>query len=79
MITPPEKQDQDLHMTRWALAADLPVLGICYGLQEIAHAMGGKVAPAEHREYVEGRGEEGGTTRCVCCVLCDVCCVMCGV
>ena len=37
----------------WDMAAakGLPVLGICYGLQEIAHAMGGTVAPAEHREY----------------------------
>jgi GMP synthase (glutamine-hydrolysing) len=29
----------------------LPVLGICYGLQAIAHSLGGKVEPAEDREY----------------------------
>ncbi len=29
----------------------IPVLGICYGLQVIAHLLGGKVAPASHREY----------------------------
>jgi len=29
----------------------LPVLGICYGLQFMAHALGGKVRPAKHREY----------------------------
>ena len=29
----------------------LPVLGICYGLQAIAHVLGGKVEPAKEREY----------------------------
>ncbi|ORZ30066.1 GMP synthase [Catenaria anguillulae PL171] len=29
----------------------VPVLGICYGLQEIAWTMGGTVAPCPHREY----------------------------
>ena len=33
------------------LAMDLPVLGICYGMQWIAHALGGKVERAERREY----------------------------
>jgi len=29
----------------------LPVLGICYGMQAIAHQLGGKVAPGEKHEY----------------------------
>jgi GMP synthase (glutamine-hydrolysing) len=29
----------------------VPVLGICYGLQLMAHELGGKVANAAHREY----------------------------
>jgi GMP synthase (glutamine-hydrolysing) len=29
----------------------LPVLGICYGLQWITHTMGGKVEPANRKEY----------------------------
>jgi GMP synthase (glutamine-hydrolysing) len=29
----------------------LPVLGICYGLQFMAHTLGGKVKGAKHREY----------------------------
>lgn len=29
----------------------VPVLGICYGMQWLAHALGGKVAPAARREY----------------------------
>ena len=28
-----------------------PVLGICYGMQALTHALGGKVAPSPHREY----------------------------
>ena len=33
------------------LSLGVPVLGICYGLQFIAHKLGGKVSPAEKREY----------------------------
>ncbi len=33
------------------LASNLPVLGICYGMQLLAYNMGGQVAPATHREY----------------------------
>src|SRR5271154_2245048 len=29
----------------------VPVLGICYGMQWLAHTLGGKVARAERREY----------------------------
>jgi GMP synthase (glutamine-hydrolysing) len=29
----------------------LPVLGICYGMQTIAHYLGGSVIPADHHEY----------------------------
>ncbi|MEZ4559876.1 MAG: glutamine-hydrolyzing GMP synthase [Caldilineaceae bacterium] len=31
--------------------AGVPVLGICYGLQLLAHRLGGKVAPSTEREY----------------------------
>ncbi|HEX6349556.1 MAG TPA: glutamine-hydrolyzing GMP synthase [Candidatus Dormibacteraeota bacterium] len=34
-----------------ALRAGIPVLGICYGMQLIAHHLGGEVAPATRREY----------------------------
>jgi len=33
------------------LEIGIPVLGICYGLQFIAHHLGGKVQPAPRREY----------------------------
>jgi GMP synthase (glutamine-hydrolysing) len=32
-------------------SADCPVLGICYGLQLIAHGLGGEVTPSNSREY----------------------------
>ncbi len=33
------------------LRSGVPVLGICYGMQLIAHHLGGEVAPASRREY----------------------------
>ena len=37
----------------WALIQDrnLPVLGICYGMQEISHTFGGVVSPSTEREF----------------------------
>ncbi len=35
----------------YVLASGLPVLGICYGMQLLTHALGGRVAPSESREY----------------------------
>lgn len=40
---------------RQILSLGIPVLGICYGMQLIAHLMGGKVKRAHSREY--GRAE----------------------
>jgi GMP synthase (glutamine-hydrolysing) len=31
--------------------AGVPVLGICYGMQAMARILGGRVVPAQHREY----------------------------
>ncbi len=33
------------------LELDIPILGICYGLQLISHLLGGEVTHADHREY----------------------------
>jgi GMP synthase (glutamine-hydrolysing) len=33
---------------------DIPMLGICYGLQLLAHYLGGKVEPGQKREYGKG-------------------------
>ena len=35
----------------YVLASGLPVLGICYGMQALTYALGGKVASSSEREY----------------------------
>ncbi len=35
----------------YVLESGLPVLGICYGMQALTHALGGRVASANEREY----------------------------
>ena len=42
-------------LPEWVVESGLPVLGICYGMQALAHSLGGKVAPADHREYGPAR------------------------
>ena len=37
------------------LKAGVPVLGICYGMQLLSHALGGRVQPASRREYGPAR------------------------
>jgi GMP synthase (glutamine-hydrolysing) len=39
------------HISEDIFRLGVPVLGICYGLQLMAHLVGGKVAPSERREY----------------------------
>ncbi len=41
----------------YILKSGLPVLGICYGMQALTHAMGGRVALASQREYGPARVE----------------------
>jgi GMP synthase (glutamine-hydrolysing) len=35
----------------YVLESGLPILGICYGMQLLTHALGGKVSPSAEREY----------------------------
>ena len=35
----------------WVYGRDIPVLGICYGMQVLAHQLGGRVVPGLKREY----------------------------
>jgi GMP synthase (glutamine-hydrolysing) len=39
------------HLPDWVGDGDRPILGICYGMQLLAHTRGGAVAPSQHREY----------------------------
>ncbi|MCB0076829.1 MAG: glutamine-hydrolyzing GMP synthase [Anaerolineales bacterium] len=49
---PASVYDQDAPtLDPWLLESGLPVLGICYGMQLLAHDLGGAVAAASHREY----------------------------
>ncbi len=49
---PSSVYDQDaLLVPTWVYEHSLPVLGICYGMQALAHQLGGKVAPGLKREY----------------------------
>jgi GMP synthase (glutamine-hydrolysing) len=38
-------------MPAWLHTADLPVLGVCYGMQLQSYALGGQVAPPAEREF----------------------------
>jgi GMP synthase (glutamine-hydrolysing) len=41
----------------------IPVLGICYGMQLMAHELGGRVAPAQQREYGPAMIHSSGDSR----------------
>ncbi|MBW2964928.1 glutamine-hydrolyzing GMP synthase [Candidatus Woesearchaeota archaeon] len=47
--------DSSPRYERELLESGVPVLGICYGQQSIAHLLGGKVEPAKNREYGKTR------------------------
>ena len=38
-------------LPEYVLASGVPVLGICYGMQALTHALGGRVSPAADREF----------------------------
>jgi len=58
---PSSVYDQDAPVADPQLfALGLPVLGICYGLQYMVHALGGKVRPASKREYGHAQVEVDG-------------------
>jgi GMP synthase (glutamine-hydrolysing) len=42
------------HPDRAIFTLDIPILGICYGMQLMAHQLGGKVQFSERREYGSG-------------------------
>ena len=48
-----EEDSPHVHPSVWKLIKEnkIPVLGICYGMQEIAHVFGGSVSPSNEREF----------------------------
>jgi len=46
-VSSPDSPGIDPSIFEWGL----PILGICYGMQLMAHVLGGKVAPSLDREY----------------------------
>ena len=55
---PSSVYDKDApHADKKVFSLGLPVLGICYGLQFMVYALGGKVRPAEKREYGHAKVE----------------------
>ena len=49
---PASVYDAGAHLApAWVYQRSLPVLGICYGMQVLAHQLGGKVVPGQKREY----------------------------
>jgi GMP synthase (glutamine-hydrolysing) len=49
---PKSVYEQDApYIQKFILETGLPILGICYGMQAMTHALGGQVDPSAHREY----------------------------
>jgi GMP synthase (glutamine-hydrolysing) len=47
--------DGSPQLPEWVLTSGLPILGICYGMQLLAHAQAGEVARADHKEFGPAR------------------------
>src|SRR5690349_19582527 len=44
-------EDDAPYIQEFIFKTGLPILGICYGMQALTHALGGKVDPSAQREY----------------------------
>ena len=60
-----EKQNFDLELARKVMAADVPVLGICYGMQLLALADGGALLQHLPEDRPEAQVHSGGVTHSV--------------
>jgi len=59
-----EKESPHISVKLWEMweESGIPILGICYGMQELAHVFGGVVAPGIKREY--GKAQVKMTKEC---------------
>ena len=55
--------DTQAHAPKAVFDAGVPVLGICYGMQSMAHQLGGKVEPGKVREFGYAEVRARGHTR----------------
>jgi GMP synthase (glutamine-hydrolysing) len=44
-------ESESPQIPEYVLESELPILGICYGMQALTHRLGGRVSAAERREY----------------------------
>ena len=59
-VTPAEKQDWDFELVKLALEQQLPVLGVCYGMQVLALATGGDLFQHLPEDRPECAGHASG-------------------
>ncbi|WP_371551445.1 gamma-glutamyl-gamma-aminobutyrate hydrolase family protein [Streptomyces sp. NBC_00554] len=61
----PHRDETEAQLLRWALAHEVPVLGVCRGMQVILHAFGSVLSPVSRHVGTRHRVEGEGVSRTV--------------